>query len=191
MSFFIDHPDDWIGVPEYWPFPTAQGAMLDSAEQWANALADELVVSDDLDAAERARIVELLLMAAQRGAAAGSRVFVAFEDWRGAAYVVESRTESRRQWGAQSLESVVGFDDPTQLGPAFVEDFATASGIEGKRGYRYLPYDDQGVIFARADYAFEQDDEVLTISGGELDLVYFERLKPALSQLAATVRWSE
>ena len=126
-----------------------------------------------------------------RAVSAGSRVFVTFEDWAGPAYVVESLTRSRSALGAQPLESVVGFDDPTQLGPAFVEDFVSASGIEGKRGYRYLPYDDHGVIFGRADYAFERDDEVLTISGGELDLVYFERLKPALAALASSVRWSD
>lgn len=191
MSFFIDHPDDWIGVPEYWPFPTPRGATLDSPEQWANALADDLTVSEHLSSEARGRVVELMVMAAQRGAAAGSRAFVTFEDWTGPAYVVESRTQPRTELGTQSLESLVGYDDPNQLGPAFQEDFVTASGLDGKRGYRYLPYDDKGIIYARADYAFEHADEVIMLSGGEVDLVFFERLKPALADLARTVRWSD
>lgn len=191
MSFFIDHPAQWIGVPDFWPFPSSDGVVFDTPEQWSVAVADALTASGDLSVEARARLIELLLMSSQRSIDAQSRTFITFEDWEGSAFVVESVTRPRRHWGDAPIESLAGRDDPAQLGPVFSEDFLTASGLSGVRCFRYLPYDNTGVIFGRADYVFEQEDEVITLTGAEIDLVFFEKVKTLLEGLAATVRWVE
>lgn len=190
MSFFIEHPDEWIGVPERWPFPGMHGIEYADADEWLTALVDELTLTHKLEPDVRARVWELLAMAAQRGQAAGTRVFVTFEAWDGPAYVVEALAQERSVLGARSLADAAGADDPTQLGAPFTDDFATHDGTVGAVCIRYLPLNEQGVVYGRIDYAFADDDELLIISGGEIDLVDFEKLKPRIQQLAATVSTS-
>lgn len=190
MSFYIHHPAEWIGVPEHWPFTTSSGLVLETPEQWAVAVADEAAQSEELTAETRSRIIQLMVIAAERGSDVGARVFVAFESgWDSSAYIVESVIHRRSQFGGKLLESIAGLDDPAQLGPEFAEEFITESGLVGVRCYRYLSFDDQAVIYGAADYAFEGGDYVLTISGAELDLIDFEKLKLSLANLAATVEW--
>ena len=191
MSFYIEHPDEWIGVPEYWPFPTPQGGIMADAGEWADAVVDG-ISGDDPDALSpeaRARIIALLLLAARRGERAGARVFVAFEGWDGPAYIVEAVTEPKSVLGSRTLEQFAGVDDPDQVGPPFGESFVTESGLIGARSYRYLPLAEEGVIYARADYVFAEGDVVLSIRGMESDLVFFEKLKPELAALAGSVSW--
>lgn len=187
MSFFIRHPDEWIGVPERWPFPAAHGGEYATVDEWLTALVDELTLLHEFAPEVRARVHELLAMAAQRGQSARSRVFVAFEAWDGPAYVVEAVAYERSRMGAGSLADAAGADDPTQLGAAYSADFTTEDGTVGAVCVRYLPLNDHGVVYGRVDYAFADDDELLILSGGEIDLVDFEKLKPRIERLAATV----
>jgi len=110
VSFFIEHPDEWIGVPERWPFPGMHGIEYSDADEWLTALVDELTLTHKLEPDVRARVWELLAMAAQRGQAAGTRVFVTFEAWDGPAYVVEALAQERSVLGARSLADAAGAD---------------------------------------------------------------------------------
>lgn len=190
MSFLIDHPDQWIGVPEFWPYPTPQGGILATPEEWANAVVDD-IDDDELSPQARNRILLLLLLAAKRGERAHSRVFVSFEQWDGPAHIVEAVTEPKSVLGTHTLEQFAGAADPAQLGPSFGETFVSESGLIGARAYRYLPLDEQGIIYARADYVFAEGGHVLSIRGVVDDLVAFEKLKPELEALAGSVTWRE
>jgi|GEM_PF-2479732 len=187
MSFFIDHPDGWIGVPEYWPYPTTYAGTVESPQEWVDALVDELTRLESFSPEVRARVTTVLLLAAQRSMTAGSRMYAAFERWDGPAYLVEARVQPVGALGTGSLAEFAGAEDPQQLGAPFSEPFVTTSGLQGVRCYRYLPAAEHGVICGRLDYAFASEDSVLTITGGELDLVDFERLKIVTESLAATV----
>ena len=186
MSFRIDHPDGWIGVPEYWPYPTPAGGTVDSPQEWADALADDLNRHHVLAPEVRARVVTVLLLAAQRSLSSETRLFVAFAAWEGPAYLLEMRELPVAVLGMGSLAEFAGANDPEQLGAPFSEPFVTESGLEGVRCYRYLAAD-HGVICGRLAYAFATPESILTITGGELDLVDFEVLKVGAAALAATV----
>lgn len=188
MSFSLDHPEEWIGVPERWPFPGADGTEFSDPEHWIMAFLDELSQNEDAPSPEvRERVREVLTMAAQRSASARTRVFVLFEGWDGPAFVVEALVRPEEVLGTRSLEEFAGVDDPTQLGPAYVEPFRTESGVGGVLCIRYLPFDEHGIVYGRLDYVFHAEGQVLTLSGGELDLVGFERLKTHMAALAASV----
>ena len=187
MSVSIIHPSAWIGVPERWPFPTVDRGTFDTPQEWADALVDDLGRTTVLSPEVRARVVTVLLLAAQRSLVSGTRLFVAFSAWDGPAYLLEARELPSAVLGMGSLAAFAGVDDPEQLGVPFSETFVTESGLEGVRCYRYLPAAEHGVICGRLDYAFAAGDSVLTITGGELDLVDFEVLKRGAEALAATV----
>lgn len=193
MSFYIDHPDDWIGVPESWPFPLADGGVLESPADWIRVLVDDLGASANLDDDVRERMREILGMAVQRGVTTGHRTFVAFEDWAGAAYIVESLSLPAVELGGRSLEEFAGVSDPDQLGVPFAEEFTTATGLTGVRCYRYLPHPGgvEGMIYGRADYVFRHEDTLLVFRAAEFDMVYFRRLLPILERLASSTRWAE
>lgn len=188
MTFTLHHPDDWIGIPDRWPFPGENGTEFADAEHWITALVDVLGQEEDAPAPPiRERVREVLTMAAQRSARSATRVFVLFEGWDGPAFIVEALTQSDEVLGTRSLEEFVGADDPAQLGAPYLEDVETRDGLSGVLCIRYLPFDAHGVVYGRIDYAFQAEGQVLTVSGGELDLVDFERLKVHASALAATV----
>lgn len=180
MSVSIIHPSAWIGVPERWPFPTLDRGTFDTPQEWAVALADEESMVEPIEVELRERLISILLMAAQTSVNSGARVYLGFEDgWSGPARVLSAAVRPRADLGGLTLEQVAGFDDPDQLGPPFVEAFDSEAGLAGVRCFRYLPLDDHGVICGRLDYAFEIGDDVLTITGGDPDLVEFEKLKLA------------
>jgi len=190
MSFSLDHPDAWIGVPDHWPFPWLDGTEFSDPEHWIAALLDDLDHQENQEPPTpevRERVREVLTMAAQRSAKAQTRVFVLFEGWDGPAFFAEALTQREEVLGTRTLEQLAGVDDPTQLGPAYVEQFQTDSGIAGVLCIRYLPFDEHGIVYGRLDYAFHEAGEVLTLSAGELDLVDFERLKVHVALLAASV----
>jgi len=193
MSFFIDHPDEWIGVPERWPFPLTNGGVLSSPADWIRQVVDEIGESEGLDADVREHMTGILGMAVQRGITSGHRTFVAFETWSGPAYIVECESMSAVEQGTRSLEDFAGLDDRDQLGVPFAEEFTTTSGLTGVRCYRYLPYPGgvEGMIYGRADYVFRQADELLVFRSAEFDMVYFRRLLPALERLVASTSWAD
>jgi hypothetical protein len=186
MSLVIRHPDEWIGIPEYWPYPRPDGRELAGPEVWAAELLDEFI-EHGMPEEQRPLVAEVLAMAVQRSIDNRSRLYLLLETWEGPAYLVEAVTHDRRELGMRDLEDFLGREDETQLGAPFAEPFTTASGLEGARCFRYLPYSDHGVIYGRADYGFIDADTLLTLTGMELDLVHFERLKVHLGVLAATV----
>lgn len=189
MSFHIDHPDWWIGVPEHWPFVTSSGTALDP-EAWIADLADTLPEAGDLDGQEHLR--QVLMLAMQRGVRMGVRMFVGFEEYRGPGYVVESGVIEAELPADRTLLDYAGLDDETQKGTPFAEEFTTASGLVGVRCYRYLAQESlPEALMGRVDYLFRVGRSILFLRGAELDLVSFERLKHEIELLAATVSWRE
>jgi len=193
MSFYINHPSEWIGVPEYWPYPQADGPDLETSHQWVSMLVDELA---ELDATfgdpEREHVTSVLTLAAQRSESTGERCYVAFESWSGAAYIVATSTFSSQQLEGRSLAQHLGAEETGNLAETAVEPFDTESGVTGLRYYRYLVYDASiGSLYGRADYGFEKAGAVLTLTAAELDLDYFRKLLPLMEKLAAGVSWNE
>jgi len=189
MTMTIRHPDGWVGVPDYWPYPLEHGGTLDSPEEWATALADQLAVIEILEPSARARLIEVLLAAARISATTGPRIYLGFvEGWSGPARVLNATVRPRTEFGAMTIEQVAGVDDPAQLGPPFVEDVTTEEGRRGVRCFRYLPVGGDGAICGRLDYAFELGDDVLTITGGDVDLIEFEKLKLAAEAFVTAMR---
>lgn len=187
MSFFVRQPDEWIGVPERWPFETPRGFAGDP-ESWIADTAEALVEPGDVEGKQHVR--EVLTLAAQRGVRTGLRTFVGFEDYRGAAYIVESGVMDYLPELGQSLLQYMEFHDPDQVGPQVSEEFTTTSGLVGVRSYRYFRTEPTSeAVYGRLDYAFAEQGSILFMRGAEHNLVAFERLKRYIEPLANSVEW--
>lgn len=192
MSFYIPHPVEWVGVPEYWPFPWQAGQHLATEQEWVAALVSELEAANGLDAEQAEWLRMVALLAAHQAVRSGGRTFFAVETWEGPAYIALCLIESDSVIGGRSLEQYAGYDDPEQIGAPFAESFESDSGLIGVRCFRYVPYEGQlGSISGRVDYAFRAGDSVLRLTGAQLDLVLFERMKPLMELLARSICWRD
>ena len=189
MSFIIDHPTSWIGIPERFPFPRAEGAALQNADEWVDELLDELADDAGLREDQRDAAREVLLMVANtRGERDATRSFIAFASWDGPVYVVDAIAEEAGVLGGMTLAQYAGEDDPDQLVQPDVTPFVTESGLDGVRCVRHQRYEEgTGIVMARVDYAWLSGEQLLRLTGAQLDLVLFERMLPLTDELAATV----
>ncbi|TPW71643.1 hypothetical protein [Schumannella sp. 10F1B-5-1] len=204
MAFLIEHPADWIGVPERWPFPRPDGGEIADAAQWAEELVEELDIENDLRRAERVVVRELARAAAELAERRGSRTFIAFHGFD-AGFVAAAEVHSGPEIAAAELAELVVAGSPASVGRDDVAPFTTSSGVVGMRAYRYLPLaaatadtatssaDLAGApadaVIGRADYVLRAGDTALWLTAAEVDLVWFERVKPRLEALAASVTW--
>ncbi len=186
MSVFVQHPDGWIGIPE--DFPDGRWA---TAQDWAaelvDALAPDLAPPGDGDSQ---RLQDYLsIVAASRAARAASRVYVWVEDWEGPVYVADLVVMGAALLPAgTSLESLAGKDDPDVVEAPIIEPYVTGSGLRGVRSVRYLNPEGADGLVARADYVWPTPDGFVRLYTAQFDMVAFDRSRPRLEALAATVR---
>ena len=191
MSFIIDHPASWIGIPERFPYPGPEGVgPLHDAGQWAAEVVTELVGSARVpqERVDAAREV-LLMVESTRREREATRSFVAFVSWDGPVYVADAVAEPAEVLGTMTLAQYAGADDPRQLIPAVLGRFVTATGLEGVRCVRELPYDDGAeIVLDQVDYAWLAGEQVLKITAAQLDHDLFESMLPFTDALAQSVR---
>ena len=184
MSIFVDHPNDWIGVPTFgvadrWQRP----------EDWARELVDALADGENVSRDQRDRIENVFAMlarsVAERGASAS---FLRLGNWDGPLVVVDLRVESRLAAGTISVEDYAGAADPDAIDPPVIKPFVTTSGLVGVRCTRYLTPDKSvpGVVATR-DYAWEVDGTLVALRTASYDLIEFERSLAQVEALAETV----
>lgn len=192
MSFLIDHPASWIGIPERFPYP-APGGPLQNAEQWATDVLTELVGSTRVpqERVDAAREV-LLMVESTRREREATRSFVALVSWDGPVYVADAVAEPAEVLGGMNLAEYAGADDPRQLTPAVLSRFVCDTGLEGVRCVRALPYDDGAeIVLDQVDYAWVAGDQVLRITAAQLDHGLFESMLTFTDALARSVRPAE
>ena len=185
MSIFVEHPKDWIGIPEI-----GVGQRWEQPDRWANDLLDEITAGEAVTAEQRAALLEVLVfIAATQEKRGSSGSFITLIVWSGPIYLVDMILQSRRSAGSISLEDYAGASAPDVAEPPLVEPFATNSGLQGVRCIRYVvPEEQPPGIIACVDYAWEIDDSLLRLYAATYDLVDFERGLPLFDTLAATVR---
>ncbi len=192
MSFYVNHPDEWIGTPEYWPFPQQGGTELLTPEAWVDAVVDEIHDRESLGLEEREHVGGLLQAVTARAAESGLRHFVAFREWQGPAYVVETEVFAVSWLGGRSIEDFLGANDPERLDNGVLEPVTTESGLSGTMCVRYLTYDAvTQSIYGRVDIGFIVEGQVFVFRAIVRDGVEFERLRPALESLVRTLRWED
>jgi hypothetical protein len=188
MTFLVNHPDTWIGVPEFWPFPLPAGGEITSSAQWLDMLMAELQLEGQMEGHVRS----VLTMVADRAVTTGSRHYVTFDGADEAPFIVQSTIYDESYLGIRSLREFAGVDDPEQVAAPWAEDYTSMYGVTGARCVRYLTYDEQlGSIYGRVDYVFQAGGQVKQLTSMQLDLQLFQRLLPSMEELCATVLWSE
>ena len=184
MSIFVDHPDDWIGVPTF-----DVDDRWQRREGWARELVDAIADGEGVSREQRDRIESVFAMLAksveERGASAS---FLRLGDWDGPLVLADLRVESRRSAGTISVEDYAGAADPDAIDPPVVEPFVTTSGLVGVRCTRYLTPDTSvpGVVATR-DYAWEVGETLAALRTATYDLIEFEKSLPQVDALAKTV----
>jgi hypothetical protein len=180
----IRHPDEWIGIPEDFPFDRWQ-----SAEEWSTELVE--VLAEDVPPPTRGQYerlrAELEHVAQSREDRGASRTYVTIDDWAGPIYVVDLINLPTEITGATSLELLAGANDATAVEPPIIEGFTTDYGVTGARSIRYVNPDDASTLLVRADYIFPTSNGFIRLYTAQFDLVDFERMRPLLEKLAATV----
>jgi hypothetical protein len=183
-TVFIDHPDEWIGIPEDWPTD-----RWENAYQWASELVD--VLADELGPAaddQKASLRDYLVAAAnsrrERGA---SRIYASVDGWTSPVYLADMLLLGRESVGDSTAESLAGADDPDALEKPVVVEFRTTSGLLGVKCTRYVDLTDVDGIMACVDYVFAVPDGFVRLYTGQFDLVEFDRSMPRMDALALTV----
>jgi hypothetical protein len=181
----INHPEQWIGVPE--SFPNDGWATV---EDWAAELVEELAtefpapVEDQLSTLTAA-FVEVANSRETRGA---TRIYASIDTWSGPMYLADLVLAGAGAEGALSLPELVGIDDPDAIRTPTVEDFVTDSGLAGVVVTRYVKPEGFEGIVARVDYAWRNADTLVRLYTAQIDFVDFERVAPRLEALARCVR---
>jgi hypothetical protein len=186
MTFFINFPSDWAGIP-----PLGEGQQWPTPEAWAKDIVEELATGTGtrLRKSKRRTMEEIFadqaVESVRRGA---SRTFLSLASWDGPLTTADAFMTSRASLGAISLEDYVGANDPEATEPPLVEKFTTESGLEGLRSIRFvMPYENLPTLAGVAEYAFEDNDQVLRLSTSQLDLENFRATIALMDGLASSV----
>lgn len=182
---YVEHPYQWVGVPETFPYE-----QWDTAEQWGAELAQTL--GEDFAEPQSDQLQRLgsylATVAESRDKTETSRLFVSVDDWGGPAYIAELVIIPRSLAGDATLEQLAGADDPDAVEAPIIEAFVAESGAEGVRSVRYLNPPGLDGLLVRADFVWPTDEGFVRLFTAQFDLVAFERVLPRLTALAATVR---
>ncbi|MFT4123206.1 MAG: hypothetical protein QM635_05165 [Microbacteriaceae bacterium] len=181
MTFLVNQPDYWIGVPEYWPFTSVDGSIhVESAEQFAVECAAELVGFG----MPESRTLPVLRIVARDAEESGFRHYVAFPDDPPTSVIARSE---RYTDGHEPHDP-----DRDFVAPPWSDEFTTASGIAGEQSVKHYVYAANGTsVVAENTYVFRHGDETYRIVYADLDLQIFERVRPLIADLASTVHWVE
>jgi hypothetical protein len=180
----VDHPDEWIGIPEKWP-----ASRWETPYEWASGLVDALredwgVPPDGADITFRDVIVALANSLDRRVA---SRLYVSVDGWSGPIYVAGMAVLPPARGDGMTAAELAGATDDETIDKPIVGEFTTNGGVVGASCVRYFLRDDPGRVVARADFVVKVGDSFVDFFHEDADLVDFERALPRLRELAATV----
>lgn len=184
-AILLDHPADWIGVPETWP-----NERWSLPAEWIADLLDELVEAHGeewgpLADEQREVLTAFIVGVVDLARAHGARAYLWLDGWEGYVNLAELMLIGV-DLGDLTVREIAG--DPTgAVAAPIVQDFVTASGLEGVVAVRYEHVESFGGVMARADYLWPVEEGVLRLFTSSADLVSFQRVLPHLEQLAATV----
>jgi hypothetical protein len=186
MTFYIDFPVDWAGIP-----PVGEGQRWTTAEAWAQDIIDELAAGTGTRLKKSKRRVledifaEHAVESDRRGA---SRTFLSLASWDGPLTSADAYMTSRAALGAISLEDYIGANDTEATEHPLLEPFTTQSGLAGFRCIRFLtPYDSLPTIVGVVEYGFEDNNEVLRLTTSQMDLETFSATIDLMDALAGSV----
>lgn len=184
-TVLIDHPDEWIGIPENWP-----NERWTTAYEWASELVDAFAEDFPTESdGQRATLRDVLVSVANsRDALETSRIYISVDEWSGPLFIAEmALIPAERALGFTAAE-IAGSEDDRAIEKPLVEEYQTVDGVTGVKCLRYLNPPELGGIMARADYVVAVPSGFVRISTSQYDLVDFERVQPRLDALARTVR---
>jgi hypothetical protein len=183
-EIFIDHPDEWIGIPEDW-----DETRWESAYPWASELVDALAESfGPAEGTERATLRDVLVtVAGSLDTAIASRLYVSVDGWTGPMYVATMAMLPLDLYPGATVEELAGAEDEDVVEKPIVEPYSTDGGLVGVKCVRYTNDDSVGGILAKADYVVHTPDAWVRFATANYDLVAFERVQPRMDRLARTV----
>ncbi len=182
---FVDHPDEWVGIPEDWA-----GTAWENGYQWASELVD--VFAGEFTAPyddQRATLRDVLVtVAGSRDPAITSRVYVSVDGWEGPLFVANLSLIPTADLPGVSAGQLAGGEDVDVVEKPLVTGFTTAEGLGGVKCVRYSQDLDAGGLIAKADYVVPTPDTFVRFSTAQYNLVAFERVQPRVERLAQSVR---
>lgn len=182
-SILVDHPDDWIGIPEEWP-----NSRWETPYQWASELTDAL--SEDwslLPDGGTAPFRDLMVSIANSlDPTAASRLYVSVDGWAGPIFIAAMAVLPTARTAGSTAAEVAGADDVDTIEAPIVGEFTTTAGVAGASCVRYFLRDEPDRVVARADFVVQLGDRFVDFFHENGDLVDFERALPRLRELAAT-----
>ena len=183
-SIVVDHPDDWIGIPENWP-----NEGWATPYEWASKFVDALyedwgIPADGADIAFRDVLVSL---ANSLDKTIASRMYITTEGWSGPLDIAFMAVLPESQTVGYTAAELAGADDVNTVDLPRVGEFTTNQGLVGASCIRYFDRQDPDRIVGRMDYVVQVGDRFVDFFVEDSDLIDFGRIQPRLQELAATV----
>ena len=183
-AILVDHPDEWIGIPENWA-----GTRWETGYEWASELVDAL--REDFGPPvenERATLRDVLVTVSNSlDKQTASRLYISVDGWAGPLYIATMAMLSRDSLPGLTTEQVAGSDDPDVVEKPIVSEFVTVDGLTGVKCVRYANDREAGGILAKVDYVVPVPGSFIRFSTALYDLVDFEAVQPRLERLAKSV----
>jgi hypothetical protein len=190
VSFSIDYPNDWIGIPEF-----GEGEVFATPQDWATALAAE--IAPDLRPRprrrQRAALTDVLALYGASVAEIGAgRGYIWLDTLETAPFLVGSRTIARADVGDAPITDIAGAGGEADYVPPIVTDVVTDSGLRGISVERHAPLDDAAVHVGHliGTYVFEVEEGFIMFGTSTTDFAGYDRFRPHFAEFARTVRWS-
>jgi hypothetical protein len=183
-SIVVDHPDDWIGVPENWP-----NERWATPYEWASGFVEALhedwgIPADGADIAFRDVLVSL---ANSLDKTIASRMYLATEGWSGPLYVAFMAVLPEGRTVGMTAAEVAGTYDVDTIETPQSGEFTTNDGLVGASCIRYFNRDEPDRIVGRMDYVVQVGERFVDFFVEDSDLIDFGRIQTRLQELAATV----
>jgi hypothetical protein len=180
----VDHPDEWIGIPEQFP-----NSRWDTAYEWASDLVGALASDwgaalDDGEVVLRDLLVSL---ANSLDRTIASRLYVSLGRWSGPVVIAALALAPASDFPGMSAAQVAGSEDVDVIQQPIVDEFVTNSGVTGATCVRYFRRDDPDRIVARADFVVPVGDGFATVFHEDADLPDFQAALPLVQALAKTI----
>lgn len=188
MSFYIEYPDDWIGVPAFGP-----GETFATPEAWAAALVAEIAptMRPKPRRAQRAALAQVLAFVAGNveriGADSG---YVWLDPVDSSPFLVGAKVLSRLDVGDATPAQLAGAAEDSDFVPPIERELVTGPGVRGHYVERHAPLDDEAVHVGNLSgtYVLEADGELLLLGTATTDFAAYERFRPHFEEFAGSVR---
>lgn len=189
-DILVDHPDNWIGVPEDWP-----NSRWATPEAWANDLTNALsagwgtpprgkgsFLRPGQSGAAFRNVMTVIAKSLDRSVA--SRLYVSVDGWAGPIFIAAMAVMPAGE--GMTAEEVASSADVDSVEKPVLGEFTTADGVVGTSCVRYLRQTNPTRVVGRADFIVKLGDKFVDFSHVNEDLADFEVALPRLRELAQT-----